>query len=213
MRVKGFQAGMFGNNTFVVWCEETGFGLVVDPAAGASAALLFIRSRNLRIETIVYTHAHPDHVSGARLLKQATGARVLAHTAASEMMRSPLFRLACGFGLFFKPVPPDAYISDGDTIKAGQVSLIALHTPGHTPDSLCLSGEGAVFTGDLIISGSVGRTDLPGGSLAQLQRSIAEKILPLGDDTRIYPGHGPESTLREEKRVNPFVHTGLRTEG
>ena len=205
MRVRRFEIGSLMNNTYVAWCGNTGHALIVDPVGRAAPFLDFVERRGLSVQYIVYTHAHPDHITGAAAARERTGARVAAHRESPRLMRGPIIKLTSGFGLFFRPVAPDMLVDEGDELTIGNVSLRVLHTPGHTPDSLCLAGHGAVFTGDLIMQGGVGRTDLPGGSLKRLQRSIRDKILPLGDNTILYPGHGPESTVAQEKKNNQFI--------
>lgn len=205
MNVERFETGMLMNNTYAAWCGDTRRAAVVDPVGSCTKALDFIRNNGLIVDFIVYTHAHPDHVSGAAAVKKATGARVAAHTLARKLMRGPLIMLCSGLGLIFRPVPPDLLLEDGGELPIGTHSLRVLHTPGHTPDSICLTAPGLVFTGDTLINESVGRTDLPGGSEARLLHSIKQKLLPLGRDTVVYPGHGPATTIGHEQAINPFV--------
>lgn len=205
MRVHRFEIGNLANNTYVVWCGQTGRALIVDPVGRGAPFLEFVERQELSVQYIVYTHAHPDHINGAAAARGRTGARVAAHRRTPRLMRGPIIKITSGFGLFFKPVPPDMLLEDGDDITIGGVTLRVLYTPGHTPDSLCLAGHGVVFTGDLIMQDGVGRTDLPGGSLQKLRHSIREKILPLGDNTILYPGHGPETTAGRERNNNPFI--------
>ena len=206
MQVKQFEIGMLMNNTYVVWCERTRQGLVVDPVGAGPAVARFIQDHDLKIGILVYTHAHPDHVSGAAALRRATGARVAAHPLARKIMRGPMILICSGLGLIFRPVIPDQALDHGQVLQIGNDSLTVLHTPGHTPDGICLAGPGLVFTGDTLINEAVGRTDLPGGSAQQLARSIREILLPLGDATTVYPGHGPATTLGHERQFNPFLH-------
>lgn len=205
VKVERFETGMMMNNTYVAWCAETRRAAAVDPVGSCRQALGFIRDNALTLDFIIYTHAHPDHVSGAASLKKATGARVAAHALARKLMRGPLMLLCSGLGLAFKPVPPDMPLEDGSELRIGNSVLRVLHTPGHTPDGICLAGPGLVFTGDTLISESVGRTDLPGGSGSLLMRSIRDKLLPLPGDTVVYPGHGPATTLAHERAHNPFL--------
>lgn len=205
MKVERFETGMMMNNTYIAWCPETRRAAAVDPVGSCRQALAFIRDNALTLDFIIYTHAHPDHVSGAAAMNKATGARVAAHALARKLMRGPLMLLCSGLGLAFKPVPPDMPLEDGSELRIGNRALRVLHTPGHTPDGLCLAGPGLVFTGDTLINESVGRTDLPGGSGALLMRSIRDKLLPLPGDTVVYPGHGPATTLAHERAHNPFL--------
>lgn len=204
LQLQCFEAGSLFNNVYVVSCEDTGEGMIIDPAGRAGRVLEYVRERGLSIKYIVYTHAHPDHVLRAAECAGETGAEVVGHRLAAKIMNGLLMRAMSGFGLAFKPVPPTMAVDDGDTLSVGRLGFRVLHTPGHSPDSICLYGGGALFTGDLLFAGSVGRTDIPGGSHKKLAQSIREKILPLPDETPVWPGHGPGTTIAVERRANPF---------
>lgn len=205
MNVERFETGMMMNNTYVAWCADTGRAAAVDPVGRGAQTLDFISKNRLTLDWIIYTHAHPDHVSGAAPLKKATRARVAAHSSARKLMRGPLILLCSGLGLFFRAVPPDTLLSHGDSLPIGNHVLHVLHTPGHTPDGICLTGPDCVFTGDTLIKESVGRCDLPGGSQQELMHSIRNCLLPLHDATMVYPGHGPATTMGHERTCNPFI--------
>jgi hydroxyacylglutathione hydrolase len=205
MFVRRFEGGFFAGNTYVAWCGETGAGVVIDPGGGARRALEHIAKAKIDVKYIVYTHAHPDHISGAGAVKKAARARIVGHRLATELLRGGMMRVASGFGFIFRPLPPEEFVDDGDKLEAGALSFEVLYTPGHTPDGISFAGGGAVFTGDLLMAGSVGRTDFAGGSHQALMASIREKILPLDGGTVIYPGHGPETTVGTERRANPWI--------
>ncbi len=198
MQLQVFETGPLDNNVYIVWCAQTGEGIVIDPAARAGKAIDFIREQNIKIKKIVYTHAHPDHVPGAAAFVKATGATVAAHRLAEKIMKGPIIRALSGFGLIFKAIPPSELLEDGDIVRAGNMQFTTLRTPGHSPDSICLLGHGAVFTGDLLFADGLGRTDIPGGSAKELARSIREKIMVLPPQTLVYPGHGPATTICAE---------------
>lgn len=179
--------------------------LVIDPGSEGEKILERIRAHRLRVRYILNTHGHFDHVGANRLLKEATGAEILIHET-----DAPLLPLAAEhartFGLVAEPSPPaDRFFHYGDLIEAGTLSLLVLPSPGHTRGGVCFLMGGDLFTGDTLFAGSIGRTDLPGGSFREIMVSIQETILPLGDHISIYPGHGPLSTIGREKRTNPFV--------
>lgn len=197
------------SNTYLVWCEDTMEGMIVDPAAGTKAALRRAREAGVKVKFIVDTHSHPDHVSGNALAKEKTGGEVVAHAAAVGG-RNFMRRLESGFGLFYRPVRPDRLMEDGDTLEVGRLKFKVLHTPGHTEDGLCLAGEGCAITGDTLFEDSVGRTDLPGGSTKRLLPGIRDKLLTLPDETAVYPGHGPETTIGRERANNPFCFEALQ---
>ena len=186
--LRKIEVGMYMANCYILGCDETRQGLVIDPGDEVPRILMKISKDKIRIRTILLTHGHVDHVGGAAELKEAVGAPVLIHR-----LDAP--------GLGFEP---DDELEEGKEITVGKVRLSVLHTPGHTPGGVSFHAPGAVFTGDTLFAGSIGRTDLGGGSHRQLLKSIREKIFPLGDDLRVYPGHGPRSTIGAERRTNPF---------
>jgi glyoxylase-like metal-dependent hydrolase (beta-lactamase superfamily II) len=156
---------------------------------------------------IINTHAHFDHVGGNAELKKATGAEIIIHPAEAEAL-THLSGHARFFGLSVEDSPPaDRTVEEGEVLEVGALRLSVLHTPGHSPGSISLviEGEKKILVGDLIFQGSIGRTDLPGGSFETLKKMADEKILVHPDDTDLYPGHGPPTTVGVEKRTNPFL--------
>ena len=194
-------------NCYVLGCERTGAGVVVDPGADAGKILAQIAKRGLRIEKIINTHGHFDHIGANRSIKVATGAELLIHEADSVYL-ARAGEVATLYGLRAENSPaPDQFLTDGMEIAFGDYRMTILHTPGHTPGGCCLylAGEGKVITGDTLFAESVGRTDLPGGSQETLIASIRTKLLPLPDATTVWPGHGPESSIGHEKRHNTYL--------
>ncbi len=204
--VRNAVVGPFAANTYVVACDRTGEAMLVDPG-GEIPRVLALVPPGARVTRIVCTHGHIDHVAGAAEAKEETGAPLSLH-AGDEGWLEALPRQAEMFG--FEPVVVpvvDHRPADGETFRVGAFEGRVLHTPGHSPGSICLffPEQRLLFTGDTLFAGSVGRTDLPGGDFDALHTSIQEKLFPLGDDVRFHPGHGPAGVIGEERRSNPFV--------
>ncbi|MFH0913717.1 MAG: MBL fold metallo-hydrolase, partial [Chloroflexota bacterium] len=157
------------------------------------------------IKLIVLTHAHIDHIGGIAAVKGATGAKLCVHSGDSRWVQErPLHSTLTGDSYPIVP-PVDMWLKGGDTLEVSDLKFLVLHTPGHSPESICLTGHGVVFSGDTLFNLGVGRTDFPGGSWEQLMNSIHAKLLVLPDSTVVYPGHGPETTIGDERRGNPFL--------
>ncbi len=194
-------------NCFILADEKTKDAVVIDPGDDAGDILKIIKEKGFKVRYIVNTHGHFDHVGANRAIKDATGAEILMHEADASLLADAADQ-AIVFGMRVgNPPRPDRFVGDGDVIKAGEVSLRVLHTPGHSPGGISLLEQGMVFTGDALFAGSIGRTDLPGGDLLTLIRGIREKLLTLPDDTKVFSGHGPASTIGEERQENPFLNT------
>ena len=206
MILKKLTVGELDTNCYILGDYETKVGLVIDPGGEVDLIEKEINKLKLKVEYIVLTHGHGDHIAALSELKKITGAQVLIHQLDAEMLSEPEKNLSV-FSLNPISAPgEDRLLKDGDKIRIGKIELEVLHTPGHTGGSISLFTDKIVFTGDLIFYGSVGRTDRPGGSYQQLLRAIHEKILDKDDDTVIYPGHGPSTTIGDEKQNNPFIH-------
>jgi glyoxylase-like metal-dependent hydrolase (beta-lactamase superfamily II) len=204
--------GPFFKNGFVVACPRTREAVLIDPGDEVAGLLSFIAVEKLSVRHILLTHAHVDHVTGVPAAKQALGVPVYLH-------RDDLFlydrALEQGrmFGIPVTPLPPvDEFYSPGQAIAFGDLEARPHHTPGHCPGGVCLQigpkgGSGAdLFVGDTLFAGSIGRTDLPGGDYPTLITSIRGVLFPFGDDARVYPGHGPMTTIGDERRTNPFLN-------
>ncbi len=193
-------------NCFILADEKTKDAVVIDPGDDAGDILKIIRERSFKVRYIVNTHGHFDHVGANKAVKDATGAELLIHEGDAPMLATAP-RQSAAFGMFSASSPPaDRHVKHGDVIAAGEVFLKVLHTPGHTPGGISLLEHGIVFTGDALFAGSIGRTDLPGGDLTTLLRSIRANLMTLPDDTKVFSGHGPASTIGEERRENPFLN-------
>jgi len=207
MIVKTLVVGPFATNCYIVALESTRLGMVVDPGAEARRILRAVGDLGLVIGLIVVTHNHVDHIGAVAPVKEATGAEFALHEAEMGGSRGVFSRmLASMMGGSFNPLPqPDRLLKDGDIIDVDGLRFTVLHTPGHSPGGISLYGNGVVFSGDTLFNCGVGRTDLPGCSYAQLMDSIRNKLMTLPDETIVYPGHGPETTIGTERRVNPFL--------
>lgn len=200
--------GFLQCNCHVVGDPETREAIVIDPGDETERIQEVLRRHNLRVKHILITHAHPDHVGGAARLKEVTGAPVLMNPDDRWLLENVSMQCAA-FGF---PAPPavtmDAPLADGAELRWGHgLRGVALHTPGHSPGSSCLylPEHKIVFAGDTLFAGSIGRTDLWGGSYENILRSLHASLLPLDDDTVVFPGHGPETTIGEERERNPFL--------
>ncbi|MFH1032418.1 MAG: MBL fold metallo-hydrolase [Chloroflexota bacterium] len=190
MIIETLEVGPIAANCYIVGDETTKEGLIIDPGDEASRILKKVKYLNLKIKAIVLTHSHFDHIGAAKQVKQSTGAELAAHADDAR-------------GLIESP--PDRLLKGGDKIEIGKLSFLVLHTPGHSAGGISLLGQGVVFTGDTLFNFGIGRTDFPGSSYSQIMTSIHTKLLVLPDNTVVYPGHGPKSTIGIERQHNPFL--------
>lgn len=222
MVIKVMAVGPVTANCYILGCPASGEALVIDP--GEDADRIETQLNRLSLKPVIYflTHGHIDHVGAATRLKEKLGGSIMIHKEDLFLYES-IVEQGQQFGLSAtEPAPPDEYPVDGDTVTWGQCQGTVIHTPGHSPGGVCLQIDAAyiakamepeaaaeavdwVITGDTLFNGSIGRTDLPGGSYEIIMTSIKEKLLSLPDDTVIAPGHGPLSTIGQEKKINPFV--------
>jgi hydroxyacylglutathione hydrolase len=203
--VRTLSVGELATHCHIVASETTLEAIVIDPGGDADRILAELRRLNLRVVQIVDTHGHFDHTLANGRVKEATGAPLSIHQADAEMLTNPLKGFSFWAGNL-KPGPAaDGFLKDGDVLRAGEVSLKVLHTPGHSPGSISLCTDGAVFSGDALFQGSIGRTDFPGGDYETLIRSIRTRLLTLPDETVVYTGHGPNTTVGAERLDNPFL--------
>lgn len=205
MIIKELAVGPIMANCFIVGCEKTKSAVVIDPGDEANKILLSLAESKLTVKYILNTHGHFDHVGGNKQMKEATGADILIHAGDAAMLEQ-LSVASMAFGLSVENSPPaDRTIDEGDLITFGDITLNVLHTPGHSPGGVTFYTDGVAFVGDSLFAGSIGRTDFPGGDYNTLISSIKTKLFPLGDDVRVYTGHGPATTIGQEKRMNPFL--------
>ncbi len=197
--------GALETNCYLVYSEDTLECIIVDPGADSNKIIQEIESNNLKPTVIINTHAHVDHIGANKIIKEKFDIPLYIHKADFGLLKSAL---QLGFGMVIgakKSPPPDRFLKEGDILKLGKSQLTVIHTPGHSPGSISLLGEGFILSGDALFQGGVGRTDLPGGSWDELQSSIRNKILNLPSDTLIFPGHGPSTKVSFEKKSNPYL--------
>jgi hydroxyacylglutathione hydrolase len=205
MKFESVIVGPLETNCFLIYCPLTRECAVVDPGAEASKILRLIASTELQPVILLNTHGHIDHIGANKEIKDKFDIPLCIHSHDEHMLKSALqSELSFFLGAQESPAP-DRYLEDGETIQVGQSSLQVIHTPGHSPGSVIFLGDGFLLSGDTLFYGGVGRTDLPGGSWPELVDSIKTKILTMPDELPVLPGHGPFTSVGQEKRSNPFV--------
>ncbi len=204
MIINKIVVGVLENNCYIIGDERTKEIFIVDPGDEPDRILDFVNENNLKVKFIVCTHAHFDHVGAINEIKEATNAKIILHQDELVLYKNiEMQGLTWGFDI--EPLTePDIIVTEGYKLQVGDLIFTVMHTPGHSPGSICLYGEGILITGDTIFAGSVGRTDLYGGDINKLKKSF-QRLINLPDETRILPGHGPESTIIEERNTNFFV--------
>jgi hydroxyacylglutathione hydrolase len=203
--------GPFQENCYIIGDEESGVGAIVDPGDEAARIAMAVEKTGLEIGSIILTHAHVDHVGAVVALVDEHSCPVLMHAEAEPMLKE-LPTQAIMMGMRFGRVPTvDRYVQDDEVLEVGDLGLRSLYTPGHAPGQLAfyVEDEGLVLSGDALFAGSIGRVDLPGGSMEVLMRSIEERLLTLPDETVVYSGHGPRTTIGNERTSNPFLQGGM----
>jgi glyoxylase-like metal-dependent hydrolase (beta-lactamase superfamily II) len=211
MIVETAAVGPFFKNGFVVGCEDTKEAVLIDPGDEVATLLAAAERRTLAIRHILLTHAHVDHVTGVAAAKRALSVPVYLHRD-DQFLYDRAVQSGAMFGLQVEPQPKiDRYYAPGDVIAFGNYEVRPHHTPGHCPGGVCLQigrkGENGkeLFVGDTLFAGSIGRTDLPGGDFNVLIASIRDVLFAFGDDAIVHPGHGPDTTIGQERRTNPFL--------
>ncbi len=211
MIIEAQAAGPFVQNGYIVACERTREAVIIDPGEGVMDLLAFAERERVQIRHILLTHAHLDHVTGVAAAKQALGVPIHLHRD-DLFLYEGVVQQGAAFGLRVEPQPPiDSFYSPGEAIAFGGLEARPHHTPGHCPGGVCLAiaptGQAAkaLFVGDTLFAGSIGRTDLPGGDYRTLIASIRNVLFPFGDDAIVYSGHGPATTIGEERATNPFL--------
>lgn len=208
MIVTMFVAGNFFTNCYVATCEKTKEAIIIDPSfdepSEAEKIFTYITENSLKLKLVVNTHGHPDHTCGNRIVKEKFNLPILIHEKDAYMLGENSKKIAIFFGFNSFSPPADLLLHDGDLVRFGKTRLKVIHTPGHTLGGISLLGEKEVFTGDTLFAGSIGRVDFPESSETDMKNSLI-KLMHLSDGFVVYPGHGPKTTIGEEKRSNPFL--------
>ncbi len=208
--VHGIVVGAFQENCWVIGNRRTGEAVCVDPGDEPDEIMAMAKDMGVRIKYIANTHAHIDHILGVGPIREAAGAKFLLHPGDLDIARGTAQSARAWMGVDIpNPPDPDALLADSDEIDVEGLKLTVLHTPGHTPGSVCFFANGVLFAGDTLFQGSVGRTDLPGGDQDQELSSIVDRLLLLPDETIVLPGHMGQTTIGEERQRNPFVRMEL----
>ena len=201
MILKKFVVGALETNCYVFADEETGDAAVIDPGGDSAKIKNFIKKNNLKLKYVINTHGHGDHIGG----NSDFGADVLVHKLDKDFLRDPHLNLSASFGAEINSPQAARLLNDGDKVTIGRLSLEVMHTPGHTPGGICLKCGNLIFSGDTLFFEGVGRTDIPNASWEILLGSIKNKLMALPDACKVYPGHGPQTTIGHERQHNPFL--------
>jgi len=204
MIIERLVVGMLQCNCYIVGCEDAKVGIIIDPGGDAPVILDRIEQLGLSVKYIVNTHGHIDHIAANRPVKEGTGAMVAIHRDDAQWLIRDQGDFARMLGVLSPGSPADILLDEGDEIAFGNDSLQVIHTPGHSPGGISLVGDGLVFCGDTLFAMGVGRVDLPGGSWETLMHSIKTQLFTMPDETTVYSGHGPPTTIGREKGFNPW---------
>ena len=203
--VERFEVGPLGTNSYAVSCVSTGKTALIDPGADPEYLLSMIQENQRLLTHILLTHGHIDHMGAASVIRERTDAPILIHEGDARLLAQPDVAVASMLGIPAKACEASEFLREGMDIAIGEVLLRVRETPGHSPGSVCFVGDGYSFCGDLVFAGSIGRTDLPGGSYRTIMRSIRDVILELPQRYVLLPGHGPETSVEAELSTNPYV--------
>ncbi len=204
MIVEKIVVGPLASNCYIVADDAVPQGSIIDPGDEAEAILERVGELGIDIKYIILTHGHLDHIAAVTRVKEATGASLVVHKEDVDSLNDRSLSLFMGVTLPEVP-KPDQLLRGWESIEFGGLSFTVLHTPGHSPGGICLLGEGVLFSGDTLFNCGIGRSDLSGGDPDKLLHSIHTRLLILPDETVVYPGHGPQTTIGEERRRNPFL--------
>lgn len=205
MKIAQMTVGAFGVNCYIVFDEQTKEAIVIDPGDQAEEILSKLAAESLSVNYIVNTHGHADHIGANRMLKEKTGAKIAIHELDAPMLTDAKLNLSAFMGGAVLSDAADIILKDGDTIDIGGEALTVIHTPGHTKGGVCLLLGDMLFSGDTLFAESVGRCDFPGGDMRELVDGIQNKLMKLSDSVRVFPGHGPGTSIGRERTHNPYI--------
>jgi len=205
LKFKRLPLGIYQANCYIIWDEQSKKAAVIDPGGDFEELNKFIENNKLFVQYILLTHGHGDHIGAVADARENYKAEVMIHMDDYDMLKNTNKNYSSQMGYNKIEIEADKKIVDGDIINIGAISMEIIHTPGHTRGSICIKCDNVVFSGDTLFAGSIGRTDLGGGSFEDIIGSIKNKLLTLPDNTEVYPGHGPSTTIEIEKKHNPFL--------
>lgn len=205
MKVIRIPAGVYAANCYIVYSENSKEGIVIDPGGDVDDIISHIKELGLNIKYIILTHGHGDHIGGVKGIREYTKAPVAVHKDDEYMLKDGMANFSSTMVMGTIELNADILLEDGDELTFGDLKAEIIHTPGHTPGGITIKIGDSLFTGDTLFAGSIGRTDFPRSSFATIMDSIKNRLIIYPDDTKVYPGHGPSSTIKNEKASNPFI--------
>jgi len=205
MFLEKIPAGVYAVNCYVIGDDKTDKAAVIDPGGDVDKIIEVLENNDLKLEYIILTHAHGDHIGGVKELREKTGAPVYMHKDDHYMLKDSRFNHSVSISGVKVETEADAFVNHGDTLELGDLKLSIIHTPGHSQGGICIEVGNLLLTGDTLFANSIGRSDLDGGNQEQLIESIKTKLLVLNEELTVLPGHGPATTIRIEKITNPYV--------
>lgn len=205
MFLEKIPAGVYAVNCYVIGDDKTNKAAVVDPGGDVDKIIEVLEDNDFKLEYIILTHAHGDHVGGVEELREKTGAPVYMHKDDHNMLKNSRINHSVSISGIKVEIEADYFVKDGDSLELGNLMLSIIHTPGHTQGGICIQVENVLLSGDTLFANSIGRSDLEGGNQEQLIESIKNKLFTLSEELTVLPGHGPATTIRIEKLTNPYV--------
>ncbi len=206
MYLDKYICGFGPTNTYVIGDEKEKVAAIIDPAEFREKILEDLKRHGLILKYILITHGHCDHIGAVKEFKELTGAEIVIHQGDVEMLKDSRINMSANYPMEEISFSPDKIVKDGDVIDLGGLEVKVIHTPGHTKGGVCFHVKGKLFSGDTLFAGSIGRTDLYGGSTNTLINSIKSKLMDLDGNTKVFPGHGESTNIKTEKRINPFIN-------
>lgn len=205
MKIHSMTVGPMAVNTYLVASDIGGEALIIDPAGSEKQILKVVQDQKFKVKAILLTHGHADHIAGVEKIVKTAKFPVWIHAGDAAMLSNPALNLSALMGTTIQLPPADRLLADGDVIWLDNIILTVRHTPGHTKGGICLVGPNVVFTGDTLFCGSIGRTDFSGGDMDALLGGIRRHLMVLDDNYRVFPGHGPQTSIGRERLQNPFL--------